>query len=248
MGDAVHAAPSGQTTAVDERHDSHWLRETWPLDRRDAGVLFGIYVVLTAVFVGVGKLITGPLGDSAIVRGDRDVARFFADRRTESWNTVSDVATFPADTIVKVAVTAVICVTLLFVWKRWLEPLFIALALIIEASAFITITWIVGRPRPDVPKLEDSPVDSSFPSGHTAAAAAYAAIAIVIFWHVRATWVRVLTVIATILLPVGVGLARTYAGMHFLSDVIAGVVLGALSVLSVWLLLRTRRDEATSTA
>ena len=102
----------------------------------------------------------------------------------------------------------------------------IALPLIIEASSFIIVTWLVGRPRPDVPRLEDSPVASSWPSGHTAAAAAYGAIAVVIWWRVDNRVVRVVSVVVVATVVVIVGWARTYAGMHHLSDVIAGAMLG----------------------
>ena len=54
---------------------------------------------------------------------------------------------------------------MLVVWRRWLEPLVVAVPLIVEAAAFITITFIVRRPRPDVPRLEGSPVDSIVPVG-----------------------------------------------------------------------------------
>ena len=135
-----------------------------------------------------------------------------------------------AETLVKIVVTAVLALVMYAVWRRWVEPLLLALSLILEAAAFITVTWIVGRPRPDVVRLEDSPVGSSFPSGHVAAAAAYSAIAVIVFWHTRSRWARALSVALSIAIPVVVGLSRMYRGMHYLSDVIAGVVLGAVSV------------------
>ena len=39
----------------------------------------------------------------------------------------------------------------LFLFKRWLEPLVIVVPLVIEALCFITVTTLVARPRPDVP-------------------------------------------------------------------------------------------------
>ncbi|HEU4841990.1 MAG TPA: phosphatase PAP2 family protein, partial [Ilumatobacteraceae bacterium] len=81
---------------------------------------------------------------------------------------------------------------------------------------------------------------SSWPSGHTAAATVYSAIVVVIWWHVRNRVVRLITVLVPLLVVVIVGWARTYAGMHHLSDVVAGAILGAVSVFAVWLLLRDR--------
>ena len=81
---------------------------------------------------------------------------------------------------------------------------------------------------------------SSWPSGHTAAAAVYAAIVIVLWWHVEHRLVRVVTVVLVVAVPLIVGWARTYAGMHHVTDVSSGAVLGAVSVFAVWLLLRDR--------
>ena len=127
-------------------------------------------------------------------------------------------------------------------WRRWVEPLLVAVSLILEAATFITVTWFVGRPRPDVVRLEGSPVDSSFPSGHTAAAAAYSAIAVIVFWHTRNRWACAVSVVISVTLPVVVGLSRMYRGMHFLSDVIAGAILGAVSV-AVTTIILTRTPE-----
>jgi undecaprenyl-diphosphatase len=81
-----------------------------------------------------------------------------------------------------------------------------------------------------VPRLDGSPVGSSFPSGHTAAAAAYAAIAVVVFWHTRTVWLRILSVAVTTLIAGVVATSRMYRGMHFLTDTIAGALLGCVAV------------------
>jgi undecaprenyl-diphosphatase len=223
--------------------DAPRLRDTWPVHKLQAGQLVGSYVVLTAVFTVIGMLITGPLADSAFVRADEDASQWFADRRTPLLDDLTWWGSMLADTYVKIVVTALAAGFMLWRWRRWREPLLVVAALVVEASAFITITTLVGRPRPAVARLESSPVDSSFPSGHTAAAVAYAAIAIVVFWHTRRVWVRLFTVFVTVAVPVIVGLSRTYRGMHHVSDVIAGALLGAAAVLLVWLILRRREHE-----
>jgi undecaprenyl-diphosphatase len=146
--------------------------------------------------------------------------------------------------VVKIVVTAVIAIVMLIVWKRWLEPLVVAVSLILEALTFITVTWLVGRPRPDVPRLETSPVGSSYPSGHVGAAVAYSAIVVVLFWHTRRRWIRVLAVAVVAILPVLVGVARVYRGMHFFSDVVFGALLGGASVIAaVTVLTRAAADH-----
>jgi undecaprenyl-diphosphatase len=110
--------------------------------------------------------------------------------------------------------------------------------LILEASVFITVTAIVGRPRPAVPALDEVSVDTSFPSGHAAAAAAYCAIVIVIFERSRNVWIRSAAVILAVGLPLVVGISRMYRGVHFLTDVVAGIVLGVVCVLVVYAIVR----------
>lgn len=201
------------------------------------------YVVLTGLWVGMGLLLTGPLGSSALIDFDQDVATWFVDQRTPTLDTWANFGAMLADTLVKVIATAVIAVIMFALWRSLREPLVVALALVLEASVFITTTWIVGRNRPDVERLEESPVGSSFPSGHVAAAAAYAAVAIVIFERTRNVWIRSVTVVVVVALPVIVGIARMYQGMHFFTDVVAGVVLGAASVVVVYLIFRPGRDQ-----
>ncbi|HUP71790.1 MAG TPA: phosphatase PAP2 family protein [Acidimicrobiales bacterium] len=106
----------------------------------------------------------------------------------------------------------------------------VIVSLILEASVFISVTWLVRRPRPDVARLEGSPADSSFPSGHTAAAAAYSALVVVVFWHTRNRFARVAAVSICAVVTAIVGLSRMYRGMHYVTDVVAGVVLGVVCV------------------
>jgi len=237
----VDAIDSNDTTAERIRHDNATkprLRDTWLLHKAQLLQLLVAYVVLTGVWAGVGKLLTGPLEDGAIVARDVEVAEDLAANRTPRGDDVSHLASMLADTFVKIAATAVIALIMLAVWKRWRDPLMMIVPLVLEACAFITITVLVGRPRPQVERLESSPVDSSFPSGHVAAAACYTALAIVIAWRTRHRWIPVVAAIVLLAIPVAAGWARMYRGMHFLSDVVAGFVLGIVSVLVSWLILR----------
>jgi membrane-associated phospholipid phosphatase len=92
-------------------------------------------------------------------------------------------------------------------------------------------------PRPDlIFQLDSSALGSyGFPSGH-------AQIAIVawlwIAWEVRKTWVWILSSI----LVIGICFSRLYLGVHDLEDVVAGIGIGLLSLLS-FVFLTTRRFE-----
>lgn len=219
------------------------LRDTWIIRKPEAMVLAAIYVAMTAAWLAVGWLLTHPLKDTWIVHNDRSVSEWFVEKRTPRWNSLSFIGSMMSDTMVKIAVTAVIAIVMLIVWKRWVEPLMVVVPLILEALCFITVTTMVGRPRPDVPHLDTSPVGSSYPSGHTAAAVAYSAIVIVIFWHTRRRWIRALTVAVAAIIPVCVALARLYRGMHFLTDVIFGALLGGASVIASYMVIRRAAER-----
>jgi undecaprenyl-diphosphatase len=219
------------------------LRDTWLVRRHEAGVLGILYVSLSAIWLSIGWLLTHPLKDSPLVHMDQSISRWFVDQRTPRLNSLSFVGSMLSDTVVKIVATVIIAVVMLIVWKRWLEPLMVVIPLILEALCFITVTTIVGRPRPDVVRLDTSPVGSSYPSGHMGAAVSYAAIIVVVFWHTRRRWIRVLAVAVGALIPMWVGLSRMYRGMHYFTDVVFGALLGGASVIATALVLRHAADD-----
>jgi undecaprenyl-diphosphatase len=203
-----------------------------------AVLLLVAYLVLTGIWAALGLLVTGPFAGSWVGSVDQDVTGWLVALRTPVLNDWSRLGTMPADTRVKIVVTAVVSVVMFIGWRSWREPLLVCFALILEAAVFITVTGIVGRARPGVAQLDQVSVDTSFPSGHAAAAAAYCAIAIVIFERTRNRWVRAIAVVVAVGLPVIVGLCRMYRGVHYLTDVIAGILLGVVCAVTVYAIIR----------
>lgn len=132
--------------------------------------------------------------------------------------------------------------------RRWTP---IALALVAAAGSLaMTIVGkdFVARARPPaalaVPPLEISP---SFPSGHTLNATVLTAVvAYLVLIETTATWQRVVTITVATLFVVAMGLSRVFLGHHWLTDVVAGWLIGlawALVVVTahrLWLTLRQR--------
>lgn len=220
-----------------------------PHDHRPRPADLVAAVVATAVLVGVWWLLGEAIVHSpSIVDADASISRWFADHRAPAVDAISFVGSQLGDTVVKLVVTAVAAGRAIWRFRRWLEPTMIAAPLAIEATTFITVTHLVGRARPDVVALESSFVHSSFPSGHVAAAAVYAGIAVVVGWHARshAVRARAFALVATITLAVA--LARVSRGMHHATDVVAGAVLGAVAVALVAHRLRPRVAAAERAA
>jgi len=73
----------------------------------------------------------------------------------------------------------------------------------------------------------------SFPSGHAAMAAAFYGFAVYFLWRRTATWGRRLNILfAGVFIIAAIGFSRLYLGVHFLSDVVGGYLLGLL-----WLII-----------
>lgn len=225
-------------------HRWSWMRSTWPVGARQWFRLGVALVAAIGVLTAVGLLLTELLAPNVVTRFDESVAERFGSGRTPMRNDLAHWASFVASTEVKIGVTTVFVVVALAAWRRWHEAVFVVVTLIFEATVFIVVTFIVSRPRPDVPRLEDSPVNSSYPSGHVAAATVYGAFVVLVFWHTTSRWIRSLALASFVAMVGCVAWSRMYEGMHFLSDVVTGIVLG-LSSLAICLLVLGRPPSSS---
>jgi undecaprenyl-diphosphatase len=197
------------------------------------------WVLLSAVTVGLGLLLTHVLVHAGVGRWDENVNDWFVTQRTTPLNAITAVGTTIGSTMT-VAAVAVVAVTVLAFRRLWQEVGLIAIALTVEVAVFLMATVMVSRPRPTVPRLDPSPPTSSFPSGHTAAAIAlWISLAIVISRHVQSVVVRTLVWIVAIALPIFIGLSRLYRGMHHPTDVLASILVGIGAILIAGLAVGT---------
>jgi undecaprenyl-diphosphatase len=243
-----HAAPNpdgearagqerdGRERASEERDSRKWWRVP-PVDRRGLILWIVAYAVMTAVAIGVGLLVVHELG--GVRAFDDRVARWLERRRTGSWDDATWVGSMIADADIKIALTVVLCAGFAWRWRRWAESALLAGALTLEVAVFTTSSFIVDRGRPPIPQLDPVPPTGAFPSGHSAAAAAfYGAIAIIVCWHTRNRLARGVAIAGAVVLPLVVGASRMYRGMHHFSDVLAGLVIGLIALWVTWLVVR----------
>ncbi|GII04267.1 phosphatase PAP2 family protein [Planobispora takensis] len=182
--------------------------------------------------IGVGLLITKVLETTTIGASDQGVNEELAGSRTTFWTDITDVMSGLSDTPVIVIATAVLVVVFRLVFKRWNESIFLVVAVWSQSIIFLLSTVLAERKRPSVPHLDPAPPTSSFPSGHTSAAVAfYCGVALVLTVHThRYKILNVLWWVLGLGIPLSIAYSRMYRGMHHLSDVGWGFLLGVVCV------------------
>jgi membrane-associated phospholipid phosphatase len=202
------------------------------------------YCGLAIVMLAVGMLLTHTLNGS-VGHWDERVNIHFARHRTATWNHITQVATAGVNTV-PVVVGAAIVTVVLALRHRLRAAAFLVLALVLEITVFLSVTFVVARPRPDVPRLNSTPSTSSFPSGHTAAATVlFVGTALVIIFCTSVVFWKVLGSVVAALVVALVGFARVYRGLHHPTDVFVGFVFGCACLAVAALAVRTYVDGHT---
>jgi undecaprenyl-diphosphatase len=125
------------------------------------------------------------------------------------------------------------------------------LATTISGGVLSTIVKVlVDRPRPHVDHPIATAMGKSFPSGHAlSSTVCYGAVLLAFLPVVPRRW-RHVTVGLVAALVLAIGTSRLFLGVHFLSDVLAGYVLGlawlaaATSIFEIWRVERGRPVSA----
>jgi undecaprenyl-diphosphatase len=103
-------------------------------------------------------------------------------------------------------------------------------------AAFVGLKELIARPRPHN-LISHS---YAFPSGHAAMSTAFALLLFLLFYR-RVTGVyRVALALFCMLFPLSISWSRVYLGVHWLSDVLGGMLLGIFWVLTVVLIFDSK--------
>ena len=157
---------------------------------------------------------------------DDAVLRWIAAHRSPAFEPVMLEITFLGTGTV---VMAIVAVSALFLWLT--RHRYSAILLLIATFGGIALNNLLkvgfGRPRPQLFDWGTHVVSWSFPSGHAmSAAVVYGTVAyLAARLQVRHRH-RVVTMLCATLLILLIGVSRLYLGVHYPSDVIAGVIIG----------------------
>jgi undecaprenyl-diphosphatase len=203
------------------------------------------YVLVAAATIGVGFLLIDVLLPvHAIGHNDEAVNTWLASHRDGTLTDASFIGSSIGDIpVLPVLVTLVVLVAAFL--RRWRIVGFVLGAILVEVASYRLTSLIVHRERPTVPRLDQLPVNQSFPSGHVAASVAvYVALALLVTSRFSQRWLHVAAWTLALLLPLVVALSRMYRGMHHPLDAASGVLVG-LAAVSI-ALLATRAADGTA--
>jgi membrane-associated phospholipid phosphatase len=203
-----------------------------------AGILIS-YLSIALLSILLGLFLTDVLLKShGIASADERFVAFLAHRRDGSRTEASLLGSIVAGGVVLPVVIgglALLAATL----RQWRVAGLFVFALAMESAVYRTTIFFVHRHRPDVHRLEQLPVNASYPSGHTAASiAVYCGIALLLTSMLTRTWQRVAIWAVAAAIPLYVACSRMYRGMHHPLDCLGSVVVGVCAIVALVLCCR----------
>jgi undecaprenyl-diphosphatase len=209
--------------------------------------IFSGLALIAALSIGLGLLVTKVLVPAwGIGAADERVEVWLAGHRTAPRGDASLIGSMLAGGVVLPIIAAVIALTFIAL-RHWRLAAFTVLALGVESASYRITTLAVHRNRPDVVRLENLPVNASYPSGHTAASiAVYAGVVLLLTSKFRNRGFRVFAWTIAVALPIFVAWARLYRGMHHPLDVAGGVAIGVAALIVLVFACRAADAAATT--
>lgn len=221
-----------------------------------AFVVFAVValVVMAALVEGVETVYEGVVGRDGLTAVDQPVLEWAVSLRSPGLDSAVTAFTNVGGPVGMPILALVAVAVITWRRRRW-TPLVLTL---IAAAGSLAMTIVgkdlVDRARPPaalaVPPLEAS---ASFPSGHTLNATVLTTVVVyLVLIETTAAWQRGLAITLGTLFVGAMGLSRVFLGHHWLTDVLAGWLIGlawALAVITahrLWLTLRERPATADS--
>ncbi|MDE2299673.1 MAG: phosphatase PAP2 family protein [Burkholderiales bacterium] len=200
-----------------------------------------------AVIVGTAWLFCGVAGDvvdrDPLTRVDAVLAQWLQDHAVAPLTALALAVSHAHDAAPVILATALLCTFL--AWRRQYAWMLITM---LTVPGGMLLNWglklAFQRPRPTVSAYAQALQSYSFPSGHTVAATLFYGLLAVYLVSVARTWTRRVTVVwLALACIVVVAFSRVYLGVHYLSDVLAAMAVGAF-----WLALCTTAVHTLATA
>lgn len=208
------------------------------MTRRLVLLWWGIGLVVAAVALGAFVTMPGPDLPSALDTGWNTLMISIQTPALVGFGMVMNVA---GGTWVATYLIPLVILAALLIARRWRAAVFVLVSLLASVAMVQLLKSLFGRARPGEMLVTSD--FGSFPSGHTANAATMAVLAVLLFPRL---WVLLLGVLWTL----AMAFSRTLLSVHWLTDTIGGMLIGAGTVLIVgaFMLRWVRQRHAVETA
>jgi membrane-associated phospholipid phosphatase len=216
--------------AVGEAVRSHPATRGFVARRLDRTAVTGLLLTTALAVTFLGALLLGVLAllvrrVASIQHVDNSVAAWGYDHRSAASTSALRLITDLGSIRIVVGLALVLVLVDLFRHRNRWSFLFLLVVLVGMEVAMLGVKALVGRLRPTLTP-EAATLGPSFPSGHSATAAAfYAAAALIIGRALSGRW-RHLAIAVAVALAVAVAGSRVLLDLHWLSDVVGGLALG----------------------
>jgi undecaprenyl-diphosphatase len=190
----------------------------------------GIFLVAGVVIAGFATWGFSELAERVMGGGtqafDEMVLRWVATKHTPAMDgAMLEITALGTTTVVMM----IVCVAALFLTLT--RHKYSALLLLVATSGGSLLDLVLklrfDRPRPHVFTWGTHAVMSSFPSGHAMSATiVYSTVAYLAARLQKRLWARWLTIFLAVIVVLLIGGSRIYLGVHYPSDVLAGVIVG----------------------
>jgi len=198
--------------------------------RLDRSVATGLLLTLALGATLAGGIVLGVLAVlirrvASIQHVDNFVANWgYRHRSAGSTSALHVVTNLGNIRLVIVFAIALVVVELVRRRSRWAFLFFLAV-LGGEEAAMLAVKALVGRVRPTL-TTEAATLGPSFPSGHSATAAAFYAAAALVLGRMLPQRARHLIIAGAVAVTAAVAASRVLLDLHWLSDVVGGLALG----------------------
>ena len=181
--------------------------------------------------------------DGWATHADAPITGWLVDHRTSTLNHLAVVVTSAGGPPETAALGCVIAALLIWRTKRYVPALILLATVGVSAVICTLLKLLVGRERPPSATRLVLETDHSFPSGHVTGTATLLLMTVLVVGHLSRTR-RVALLIAALAVTALVAASRLYLGVHWFTDVAAGLLLACIMVTAGTIALRVDAAHA----